>query len=619
MNRIKILLAISISTLLLLGCGGSSSNKKDRDVSDIKSTDINNTDTNSVDSKPSISIPKEINIDIPKALKDSSKRAEKGSRRVRKQHKAELGESRGYLQLKDEISQLEDMKSDLEINLLFAGQLIGDIEKSCQDISLGTTCTIEANKLSLLFTQDIIDEMSKIMGEIGSSMLGETIPLGEVKFTQYSGSETFQYALAMDMSDIEEGEDAGSSTQTIKWSKDETHVFSSYSYRDDTFENEMTMDYTKKADGQREMRTDDTYFDKETQDRGSFHFKIVQLPDEEEHFKVESSSKDSMVFDSDRFDSSFSSKGEISPQGGFLTFVGLFEGDDEFKEKELFDGEGNIISSSYCDTLSDCKLDDESTWLEYGEVDFELDDEFDIDESFEELEDFEFTPLSVTGGNLQEGEYLLLSPTLLPSDIDIEQMSLEMILNASVGDIFSFEGEVMASLHSSSYKDQLNSLILVREILSEEEEFVEPSFKIVADIDRPTLSITPFEDIGKIDEPIEEIIDYFPTFQISVTGGNLQDGEYLLYDPLALQDINISEIDEPSISDWAEDGYIEVSEATIVDAYLLRSLTQEQVDALVLIKRTIELVDGGTESERLQYSYVEIKDSDRPTITLMEI
>lgn len=488
MNSRKILLSIGIS-ILLLGCNGGENKKAEAENNQQK-----------------ISIPKEINIEIPKALKDDSIKTDKVSKRVQKQHKEGLGESRGFLQLKEEIAQLEFMKNDLEINLLLVVQLMGDIESHCQEVPLGTTCTIEANQLSITLNQDIIDEIDEMTGENNSDILGETIPIGEVKFTQYQEEKEFQYALDMEIE--EEGQE--SSTQTIKWSKDENRIWTSYACDDSDYKDEMSISYIKKANGEREMRTDDTYLEKESGGKGSFHFNIVQLSDEDEHFKVTSSAEDSLIFDGKREKSSFSSQGEISKKGGFLIFTGIF-GDDKFKEKELFDGEGSVVSSSYCDTQSSCDLNDDSTWLEYGDDSFELDE------------------INIT----------------LFEDMEDTNMTEEMPINA--------------------------------------------------------------DPIG----------DGLPIFPISVTGGNLQDGEYLLYNPSALQGINISEANEPMLTTWSEDGNLYLNDGKVVSAYLDIPLNQEEINALVLIQQIIEVVDEGSETERWSYSYREVTDSDRPTITLI--
>jgi hypothetical protein len=472
MNKKNILLSIGLS-LLVLGCNGSSNSNSD---------DTNEENPSSVQQK--ISVPKKVGMTIPQALKKTSQTTTSQKLSDEEDAPPELEGSRGYMQLKEQVAELENIRQDMEMNLLLIGELMSDIESRCAGTAISTTCTIPAGELFLTFSDTLIDEVVALDSE-AEGMRGETIPLGKIEFTQYADSQTFQYGFKM----IDEGEE-GDYIQTVKWSKDENHILSAYESNEADFAFNMSIDYTQKANGEKVMTMDDTFRNGDGWD--TFQLNIVDKG--AEHYLVTSSN--SMGTEN------FSSTGELSNQGGFLIFSGKF-GNDEFREKELFDGEGNLISGSFCDSSStECILSDPTTWLVYGEDSFEIEEglDFDIDEGFDDLDEYEYIPLDVTGGNLNGEYYLLLAPEKLPEGVAIESLSMEVIYEAQVGCLYNYDGEVSGTLLFSSYKEQLGSLVLIQEIFNENLEAPAPSFRSVASGDSPTLSIAVFNEVEIGDE-----------------------------------------------------------------------------------------------------------------------
>jgi len=421
------LVSIGVS-LILVGCGGGGSGSQDSTDKEVKS---------------SISVPRTISMNMPKALQKEKKK------KLSKFQKGESNEtapllntnkriSRGYLELKDDIVQFEESKKELEINLLLASKIMPQIEKACQDVPLKTTCTIEEGRLSLLLDAKIRQEIKSIDSEEMFIDEDIEIPLGEIAFTQYPASDDYQYALVMDMSSFENDEDEASmnSTQTLKWSKDENRIVSIDTLKGVNFSDKMLLRYLKKADGKTEVEVNDKFEDESM--KGEFNFKISNLKD---NYKITSSSID---YEGENQIGSNISIGEISETtGGYLSFKGVYDG-SEYREKEKFNAKGEMVYNRYCDSSEECTLSDESTWLEYGEDD--------IDISFES----DFVELTVTGGDLKEGDYLLLPPKST-----IAGLTTDEIYEMTIGSIFVTEEEVYGMLDSKESLSLLDDLVFV--------------------------------------------------------------------------------------------------------------------------------------------------------------
>lgn len=481
MNNKKILISIGLS-LLLIGCG-----------SDSKSEDT--------DTSTKISVPSQIDVAVPKALK-SDKDTTKNKFQKTEDEIPETANSGGFFQLQSNIAEAEFMKTDLKINLLLAEKIMPQIQQECVDIPVGTTCDIEADKLSFVLDTTMINEINEITGEEAppESMenVERTIKLGKTSFTQYDQSEEHQYALIMDMTPVENsfGSSVQESIQTIKWSKDENNVWSTYSTSDNSSKSNMSLRYLKKANGEVEMEIDDNYEGTTTQSipttladgedatspvhesnkiKGEFNFKIVNA---NENFKITSNSSD---YEDEKRIGTTSSIGEISDKGGYLSFRGFFF-ETEYREKEQFDGSGNIVSSIYCDSEQSCNLNDESTWIK-NDTQSTSGSEPIID-----IPQSSFVELIITGGNLKEGQTLLLKP-----DTNIDNLTMDNIFNSVIGEIYVSENETFGMLDSKDYVNQLEQLIMVHLDFDMEENinedvFKEPTFEVVTTENRPTLT-----------------------------------------------------------------------------------------------------------------------------------
>ena len=474
MNTNNILLSIGLS-LLLLGCN---SNNKSDTVKNEK-----------------VSVPSTIDMKLPKALESDAK----AQKSLEKTDNLSASKSRGYTQLKNEIANTEEERKFVQINLLLADKIMPQIQEACDDIPLAQTCEIEDGELSFVLDATMRNDISNLTGETFPPNEPDiTMTLGKTTFTIDADSEDYQYTLTMDMSamirDIET--DTTIYTQTIKWSKDENRVWSIYGQKNEDSTSNISFRYSKDENGQTQMEIDDLFESSADSSLEStstvtpvsipvdieddvislendtppvenineeFHFKITNKDDD---FKITSSSQ--YVEDEKKIYSS-SSVGEISDKGGYLNFRGLFL-DNEYREKEKFDANGNVVFSGYCDSSQSCDLNDESTWLEYG------------DNTFEPAIEVEFVELSVEGGNLTEDGYLLLAP-----NTDITKLSEEEIFNSIIGDIYVLEGVTYGSLYTNEYLSQLDSIVMVSIDMALSGEDTKVTFKLVTAENRPVL------------------------------------------------------------------------------------------------------------------------------------
>jgi len=468
MKANKIIISMGLA-FLLLGCNNDSN----------KSNTTNTTETQKV------SVPTQIDMKLPKALKNGSS----SQKHFEKVDDSSTNKNRGYLELKDNVAQAEEELKMVKINLLLADKLMPQIQTECEDIPISQTCEIADGELSFVFDSQMRKEISNIIGEaLPEDTPDETMTLGKSSFTIYPNTEDYQYVLTLDMSTMirESQTDNTNYIQTIKWSKDENHIWSIYTQKDETTTASISSRYNKGTDGQTQMEIDElfngsynssssssttTIENKDTinleddtpsieKTNDTFHFKITNKDD---YFKIVANSNN---IENDKQIYSDSSIGEVSDKGGYLNFKGVFF-DNEYREINKFDANGNSVFSAYCDDSQECDLNDESTWIEQG------------DTTFDPAIEVQMIELSITGGNLKDGSYLLLAP-----DTDINKLSKEEISNATIGDIFIDKDMIFGTLYQKEYLSELNNLVIVRV----SPDMKEVSFELVKAEDRPILS-----------------------------------------------------------------------------------------------------------------------------------
>jgi len=475
MKANNILVSIGLS-FLLLGCNSDSS----------KST---------TSEMQKVSVPTTMEMKLPKPLKSSSATKQK---QLKKVEKDSTNKNRGYLELKEKVSVAESELTMVKVNLYLADKLMPQIQEACADIPLAQTCEIADGELSFLLDSEMKNDIMEIIGEtIDDDTPDETLALGKTTFTIYGDDEDYQYVLVMDMTamSLESETDTATYLQTLKWSKDETHILSIYSKKNEEMTQTTSSRYIVGEDGQTQMEIDESFngiskistassstvFDENgtvvnlendtpTIEKidDTFHFKLTN---KEDYFKIVSNSA---YLENENQIYSDSSVGEVSDKGGYLNFKGVFL-DNEYREVNKFDANGDSVFSAYCDGSEGCDLNDETTWIEQGDTTFEPDIEA------------QMTELSVTGGALKKGSYLLLAP-----NSDISQLTTKEIFDAAIGDIYVDKEVTFGTLYQKEYLSSLESLVMVRLIFNMGEEPIDPEkdikFELVKAEERPQLS-----------------------------------------------------------------------------------------------------------------------------------
>lgn len=448
---------IGISLLLaFLSCGGDNN-------------------SNNLSCDKNISFPKKITITTPKLLQkteidDNSKENDRYA----------------YIDLQEQISHMEQNKQSFKIDMLLANRLMGEITKRCEDIPIDSTCTIEENQLFFNYNKEVIEEIIQVMGESSREHImkikDKKIPLGVVKFTKYNDTEMYQYLLY-----IEYVPDIKNMTYTkeyIKWSEDEKHISSFYSATNSNFKYDTEVDFLEKDDKSQEMRTKDNFYNKykDNVSQAMYEFNITKIADEDNHFDFSSSLNTFYNFDGQHSNDISYYNGSLSNQGGTLLCVEKYDNEIS-KERDTFDADGKIITSIYCSTQSSCDISDESTWSENSEDMLFLGGGKEVS-SVSYIEPIGI-PLKLTDGNLQNGNYLLLVP-----QTDITKKSVDDIYALTIGFININGKSIQANLHSKDYKEQLDQLVIVREILTNTSNGdMNVSFELIPQEDKPTLEL----------------------------------------------------------------------------------------------------------------------------------
>ena len=405
-QKLLISLFTTFSLLTLNGCGGGGSGMGDPY-------------SPPVESKPSNSVPKKVNVDIPKALKND--RSSPALNRLYRQSGTDI--SLGYEELKNSIKVAEGTLKEVKSNLVLLDSMMPDIKKECKDTPVNTTCTIPARTISLTIGTTINEEIKKIdyeFKDVGGSHqlpLDMTLTMGEIHYTKYDSTHPYQYDINIDLkptfSDL--GVTVDKNLQHVKWSDDNSSIdiVSDAAYNGDSWN--MHLKYSQDSNGKESMSIADNFnIQNGSSLSGTFNLKVEKLHDTNDTVKVASSGT---FLDNENY--KFNSSGQIDKNGGFLISKVKIGDVEEFASKESFDINGSLLNSKYCDTLiaNGCDINDETTWYKFG-VDLSQNSSNSSDNpnnNDNASSEYTLAILQINGGEqLDEGLY-----ELLPKDIDL--------------------------------------------------------------------------------------------------------------------------------------------------------------------------------------------------------
>jgi len=383
-----------------------------------------------------ITLPRKISIDIPQILK-----GEENTQKKQLNQNGDIG--LGWIQ--NNVVTVEDIIVNQEIFLVLMRQVMPQIQDRCQS----KKCIIESNQIFLTLDNNLLREIERFNPNIDVHQRG-TIPFGEIEFTKYDS----EYLLKADNTEIRSEIDKKSINKqinSIRWSRDERSVISSYSYDDEKSNSSLELNYSEGNSGQNDMNITETFERKDGSKKYSFDFFLGEKGDINETVAISFTIKGEV-----KQESMLSiSTGEVSLNGGYIYSSG-HDGDIFYREKSTFDRDGVLVESIYCYADMECSMDDESTWF--------------VDELVEVFD------LKVTGGSLEDGEYYL------SKERDINKIDIDNIDEIIVGVITIFNNTQEGYIYES-YVDRLNELEMI--YIQESDD----SIQIVPIGDRPNLII----------------------------------------------------------------------------------------------------------------------------------
>jgi len=291
----------------------------------------------------SLSVPKRVSMEMPKVLLKSKK--------INRKEK-----SFAFNELKNDIAYVEELRIDIESNLLFINEVISQIDNRCKAVAINSICRIPEDTLFFTFDKNLSQRYINLTGEKSIYTIGDELMYGKVEFIRYPKSDAYQYHLKMDTSFSSEDE---VSNETIKWSEDKCKIIASFKEESSTLESEILIDYLQKENGVKRILVDDLYLDKRDGSSDDFYLDLVKLTDSNETYLVNSSS---IAINELSEEYTVDTEGALSNSGGYLDFEGIFY-EEAFKEYEIFDKNGFQLESFYCYENLECDMEDEESWI----------------------------------------------------------------------------------------------------------------------------------------------------------------------------------------------------------------------------------------------------------------
>ena len=410
------------------------------------------------DNKKGLQIPEKISVDVPKILSDGTVNQK---RRKIKVPRIE-GDATKYQKVQEYISEVEAVVYEIKANLFLGNHIIADIEKRCKEVAFDTICTIPKDTLSLVVTQEVLDQLKLLVPNVfeygdTKSLKGERLFFGIVEFIKHDENSSYQYSLQMDMSSVNgklafyDTKKAPKIIQLIKWSKDNNRIFSSITTKYESgLDFPWTLHYYNTPKQEESMHLNDRTIGNSDYPSTNRLFSLTNRYDENETSIVKLNSIESQETNQQVAIEQVSSFIKLTKDIGVQKFTQtntLFHSQSKLNREEVFDGEGRLLATTYCDTKSDeCDLYDSSTWYSDAK-----------DESiFELLADVNFEELKIDGGNLKDGEYFLL-----PLAYDVTKLTAQKMLELRVGEFTILDETRQGVLYDMSFADKLDNLQLV--------------------------------------------------------------------------------------------------------------------------------------------------------------
>ncbi|CAA6819614.1 MAG: Unknown protein [uncultured Sulfurovum sp.] len=409
--------------------------------------------------KESLQIPEKVSSDIPLILQESYTNNVKSKIQV----DPIVGQASGYATTKKYIVELKGIVNEIKSNIFLGNKVMASVLKECEGTAFEVICTIPEKTLTLTIDEEAMNRFRILIPHIFEypqvkELEGKKLFFGEVEFIAYDKNATYQYAINMDMSEINgvigsySIRNAPKIIQVIKWSEDENTIFSSITTKyQDGVDYPWTLHYKNIPNIEEISRLNDQEVgDNLDITSTSRLFTLNNKFDNNQTSIVKLNSIKSIPLASTRLIEQVSSLVHLDKHSGFQKIIETETvGESTFKsnKEEVFSPTGELLASTYCSSdKTECNLYDTTTWF------IDVDDE----SIFNPLKEFDFTELKVEATDLKEGEYLLL-----PSEIDISTLAIQKVLDLSVGEFVILNTNIQGIVYDDSYIEKLNTLQVV--------------------------------------------------------------------------------------------------------------------------------------------------------------
>jgi len=503
MSRNLILLSI---IFIISGCGMMGSNSKkgttlatnlsmDRNITD-SSTLVAIDDSNSTNelnnstntpSTPTITVaktdilPQTISMDFPDILVDTKEENNKTTdtnitedinstedNSTDNNQSTPIINNIGYSQLKKNISQIKDIVTIAQVNLVLLKKVMPQVLDKCEGMM---SCVFEPKYLSIALDNETISEIDDITKDSNFTIkvddnVTNRLLLGKISFTKYYDyNRTYDYELTLDMAsdninivyekldnnlsdsnitDENETDINITEYQNFKWSKDNANVITKYFYQDSNKTVDISIFYLVDENNKETMHVVNN--NKDIKHQENMNLTLSEDEDDNNTVLLQSNSIEQFNDGNDTNISSFSANGEISDNSSTLLFAG---------------------SSSNSSSTSEISCDNNSSCDENSSIDINS--------------HIELHELNITDGNLTDGSYILLPPY-----INIKDLELIDIFKLTLGTFTVFHEKAQGEIHNNSYNDMIDQLTIVK--MNESQNSIN-MFEVVPKEDRPIIKI----------------------------------------------------------------------------------------------------------------------------------
>ncbi|RUM73771.1 MAG: hypothetical protein DSZ11_05135 [Sulfurovum sp.] len=405
-------------------------------------------------------LPKKISVDFPEILKNTLN-YNSGERQLEEKKESNLH------QLEKDIYKVEDVIEIAELNLILLKQVMPEILEHCEGIE---RCVFEDRELSFQLDEKIIGSIDKVLGTKNRNFLdknGTLISLGAVEFSKHE-NQKYEYELEFNMlnsSFVEQNSSIQEQKQLFKWSNSSSYVVSTYLYSGGVDTTSSTLRYFMNSEGKELMYISDKSDSDVSIESTTL---VLKKTDDNLSYALTSNTTIQQLSFNETNTSHFSTNMEMNANSTQILLLDknssversmVTERDDPL-DMELVATKPILVTGPGVDVYT---LPSNSIFI--GELK-------------EKLTLFVF---EVDAEGLASGDYLLLNP-----DINIEELTLEELVDASIGSFSVMEGKPQGALYNDEFLDRLSELTIVKIIDSQEST---EGFEFLVIENKPKLNI----------------------------------------------------------------------------------------------------------------------------------